>query len=621
MKQTKYIFLLLLTFMIVADVSAQHSKNKKKTTIQKTVKKKKNKVIDQTKKKNNKHIVKKNVKKSISDNKGVIKQTSAVPSIKNKSQIQKKPIIDITTEDAIDTFQTKEVIITSDFKPSLQSAAKINFAAATPLVDSVILPLTYNIPSSNLFFSYQPITIQPLAMPTDSGWNWQNTQRIKVGAGNLNTLLAEGHFSFGDGKKNTTTLLANYLTSTGNEFAQKISRFGLDAQSIIRSNNNIEWTAHALFNSITQYNYGFKPTTLTFTEDELRKTFNKVALEIGLRNYEKNTAGISFQPKLSIYRFTSVNNNAENNLIVDAPITKSFGTHFAFQLKLAADLSNTHFTSNDFDNNLYFLNPAIIYKNDNLKLNLGVQPSWNNNVYSMQPNVSVEAKLKDVKFSIEAGWLGYFLKNSYRSLFDLNPWISNLTSLQNTEIQEQYVGIKGNLGNHIAYNARTSFLKLTNQSIFYNDFQDGKSFVTAFEPKMEAVKIHGELKYAMQETFSLMSAVNLTQYTVLSSDNKPWGLVPFEVSGGALWKPLKDLHIKADIFYREGSLYRTSSISSQSNRLPATVDLNLGAEIGIVKNLNMWLQMNNLFNNKYQRWNQYSVFGFNVMAGVVYSFK
>jgi hypothetical protein len=31
--------------------------------------------------------------------------------------------------------------------------------------------------------------------------------------------------------------------------------------------------------------------------------------------------------------------------------------------------------------------------------------------------------------------------------------------------------------------------------------------------------------------------------------------------------------------------------------------------------------MNNLLNNTYQRWNQYNVLGFNVLGGVVYSFK
>ena len=37
--------------------------------------------------------------------------------------------------------------------------------------------------------------------------------------------------------------------------------------------------------------------------------------------------------------------------------------------------------------------------------------------------------------------------------------------------------------------------------------------------------------------------------------------------------------------------------------------------------LNLWFQVNNLLNNKYQRWNQYQVLGLNVLGGVVYSFR
>ena len=47
-------------------------------------------------------------------------------------------------------------------------------------------------------------------------------------------------------------------------------------------------------------------------------------------------------------------------------------------------------------------------------------------------------------------------------------------------------------------------------------------------------------------------------------------------------------------------------------------DINAGVEFRIARQLNLWLQMNNLFNDKYQRWNQYSVYGFNILGGVIF---
>lgn len=623
MKNIKIILMLCLLINADTYISAQQSKAPKKATTQKLANiKKKNAQKQKSKKVKSKKDILKN-RKNEPAKKSNRQVNNNPPPKANTIAFEKTPIINIQSnnDEVTDTIETKVVVITSEFKPSLQNAAKINFTAATPLTDAVIIPLIYKVPSSSLFFSYQPISIQPLALPNATSATWNNTQRIKVGAGNYNTILGEGKFSLGDGKDNITTIQANFINAKGDQFAQEISKFNLDAASIINTQNNLEWTPHLLFNSTTQNLYGYQPASLVYSKEELKQTFNKVGLEIGLRNKIPNAANINYNPILSFYRFTDIKNGAENNLILKAPLTKSFGEHFAFQLGLTADITDTKFTNLSLKNQLFLVNPALLFSYPNIKLNIGVQPSWDNNIYSMQPDISAEVKIKGTAVALEGGWKGYFTKNNYRTLYDFNPWISQLTLLSNTEINEQYAGIKGNVGNHISYNARASFLKLKNQPLFYNNFNDGKTFVTTFAPEMEAFKIHGELKYAVQESFSLLSSINATQFNVISSEDKPWGLIPFEITGSGLWKPFKDLQVKADIFYKEGSLYRNPLNSSQSDRLSATVDLNLSAEFNILNNLNMWVEMNNIFNNKYQRWNQYPVFGFNVMAGIVYSFK
>ena len=56
------------------------------------------------------------------------------------------------------------------------------------------------------------------------------------------------------------------------------------------------------------------------------------------------------------------------------------------------------------------------------------------------------------------------------------------------------------------------------------------------------------------------------------------------------------------------------------DRLKDIIDMNAGLEFRITKNLNIWTQFNNLFNKEYQLWNRYPVYGFNFVAGVVFSF-
>lgn len=520
--------------------------------------------------------------------------------------------------ETIDTIGSRIVVITSDFKPSLQNAAKINFTAASSVADTTKIPLSYKVPSSNLFFSYEPISIQPLAMPADSGLAWINQHQIKLGAGNLSTFFGEGRFSFGDGKKSITTIQADYISSKSNLFAQQFSKLNLDVISIFNSPKNIEWTSHAYFNSITQYKYGYKPSTLSFTKDQLKQIFNTVSLQVGAKNSTANEAGVNYHPQLSYYRFTDNNSGSENNVIFKLPIEKVFSKIMSFKLTFDADIANTKLPTATINNNLFSLNPAVIFSTPNFILNIGLRPSWDNNRYTMLPNFIAEGKLSNSPLTLQAGWDGNLQKNSYRSLIAYNPWIGPFSTILNTQINQQFIGVKGNSGNHISYNAKIAFQQLKNQPLFLNDALDGKTFNTIYESSMNAVKIQGEFGYTVQDNLSLLAAANLTQFNAFSVNNYAWGLVPVEITGSAMWKPMKDLQVKADLFYLGGSMYKTGSIPP--TRLSPGLDLNIGGEFYVQKTCRIWLQMNNLFNNTYQRWNQYPVFGFNVMAGVVYSF-
>ena len=84
------------------------------------------------------------------------------------------------------------------------------------------------------------------------------------------------------------------------------------------------------------------------------------------------------------------------------------------------------------------------------------------------------------------------------------------------------------------------------------------------------------------------------------------------------YQAIKDLLLKADVFFWDGAHYKTKTI--QTGKLDPAFDLNAGAEFSFLPQWKAWLQFNNVFNNKYERWKQYPVLGFNMLIGVVYSF-
>lgn len=522
-----------------------------------------------------------------------------------------------------DTSSARVVTITSAFKPSLKNAAKLNFTAASPLIDSSRTPVVYNIPSQNLLFSYQPVPLKPLALAVDTSFTWNNDHYIKAGAGNFSNLLLQGGFSFGDGKKSITNILAGYTSAKGNLPAQQFAKLSLGLISVFNTNRTNEWTAKANYENRTQYFYGFEPATLPFTKDALLQRFNTAGIEIGLQNKAPNAFNISYHPQVNLQSFSDNRDGREFRILAKAPLRKTFGRIYAFDLGVTADISTTTLpglpNKISLKNNLFYVSPSVLFLTPNFQLSAGILPSWDNSAFSALPNITAEVRIGQSNFRVEAGWVGYFNKHSYQSLSSFNPWIDQPSALRNTKVREQYGGIKGSAGNHLTYRARVSFMRWNNQPLFLNSSGDGRKFSVVYDPEIQVVKLHGELGYTVQEKLSVIAAATYQQFTSLQFYDKAYGLLPLEFTGTVKWHILKDLQLKADAFIWDGSRYFDRL--GNTGKLDAVADINFGVEFAVMRKLNVWLQLNNVLNTKYQRWNQYEVLGLNVLGGIVYSLR
>ena len=534
---------------------------------------------------------------------------------------KKKNVAPKTTTAKADTvLPTRTVIVTSAFQPSLKTTSKINFSAASPSPDTTKPVLQYSVPAQNLMFSYQSPALKPLAQNIDTGIHWENTGFLKAGYGNFTTPLLQAGVSLGDGVKSVVNLRGYYTSSKSatREF-QKFSKTGLEAIGIFNTpTNKNEWSGKVFYNNNTQYQYGFQPDTLKFTKDDLRQSFTTFGGAVALRNKVENAAGVSYNPGMSLSLFQDTRGANESNFIIKAPINKSFGKIFAFDIGLTADITSYKSDTSAIDNNLYYLTPAVQFKTPNFKVTAGIIPSWDNNIFAMLPNFSAEAKVSEEKFILQAGWIGYFNKTNYQYLASVNPWMQQPKFLLNTRMKELYAGFKGSAGSHVTYDAKVSYIQFNNQPLFVNDTITGKSFELVNESQMKAIRIHGELGYTVQEKFSFLAGATFNQYSALQDNIKAWGLLPIEINASMRWQVMKDFTVKSDLFFWDGAQYRFKD--KTSGKMDPAIDLNAGVEFKVMPKLNAWVQVNNLLNNKYERWNQYDVLGFNVMAGVTWSF-
>lgn len=521
----------------------------------------------------------------------------------------------------------KTIDITSTFKPVLREAVKINFNAAPPVTDTTRPRLSYNIPAQNLLFAYQPAELRPVALHVDSLTAWEYRNYIKAGIGNVHQPFIQAGFSFGNDSTSFFNIFANHYTSKGDLPFQKNSLTSLGIAGTVRTIKNHEWNARIGFKSEDYYFYGFRPTTLNFTKEQLLQRFHTYEGSVHFRNYAPTEFGLLYDPNLSVSVFTNNQDpkGQETNTVLNLPLEKRLGEKFAFRLGLTADLTGykpggdlSSSNKKTINNNVYLVKPTVLIKTANVFVHAGIIPSWDQKEFTLLPNVMVDFTVPDQPFTVQAGWIGYYNKGSYQRFAEFNPWIAQPDSLVNARVQERYIGLKGSAGKHLTYSGRLGFNLYKNVALFVNDLEDGKTFLTVYEPSMEALSLHAELGYTIGEDFNVTAKMDFNQYTKLKVNKKAWGLLPLEFTTSLKWRLMKDLWMRADVFAWDGAQYRGKNLDNYKG--PAAFDASAGLEFRITKQFNLWVQMNNIFNNKYERWNQYQAYGFNILGGIVYSF-
>ncbi len=524
-----------------------------------------------------------------------------------------------------DTTGKGGIDIISSFKPVLRQAAKINFNATPPPADTSKAKLNYDIPNQNLQFAYQPGSLKPLALNIDTGGRFDNSSYVKAGFGSLRSPYIQAGITFGDGKTAGLNIYAKHVASEGKKEFQKFSNTDMRLAGYFK-NNNMEWNASVGMKQDRTYKYGFLPETLSFPNDSLKQNFQTIGGRLGMHNINKTPFGLTYSPELKIDVFSDNHDNSESNTVVNLPLQKTFGKEgkeFAVNLGVTFDLTRLSPKAKSAVNNtMYYISPSVLYKTGKINVQAGIRPSWDNRTFKMFPNILAVISTEDKRFNFQAGWTGYIRKTTYQYLASQNPWLRLPADFKNTWIEERFAGFKGSVGDHFSYAAKVGYDKWTNQPLFINDTSTvgdgGKSFRVVNEPQVKVLNFGGEVGFTIQEKLSLISGLTFNQYTGLKANAEAWGLLPLEFTTALRLQIIKDLWLKGDLFAWSGPQYMKKDGSP--GKLAGATDLNAGLEFRITKYLNLWAQFNNIFNKEYQRWNQYPVYGFNFVAGVVFSF-
>jgi len=522
--------------------------------------------------------------------------------------------------EAQDTTHRQTIEITSSYKPSLRNTVKINLYASPIAADTSHPRLAYSIPPENLFFTYQPVSLKPLSLQTDTSLQLGDRNELKVGYGNLSTPYIKGAFSFGDGKHSLGNIYGDYISSRGKIENQDFSEINVKGTGSLFSPTHETYAAVA-FAQHEHYLYGYDHSLETFEKSDIRRSYQDLSAKVGYRNIVSNDLGINYDPHLEVHEFSRENKASETTLILNLPAEKRFSD--AVSVKVAAlgnfDKYQIKNSSTSVSNNLFQLAPELVYYSDQFTFHGGITPSWNNNELSILPNIYAEVQLPQKIFMIQAGWIGRFIPNSFRTLSNENPYMQDPVAFNNTKEIQYYGGIKATVGKHFSFNAKAAFISYSNMPLFVNDTASANSFVMLNASKMNDLQIHADMNFISQDKFTLTGGLDLNNYSGIHYNiAKAWGLFPLKLTGSLRWNAFEQVLFKADVIAFSGA--KALLKNGYEKKMKGGTDLSAGAEFKLNKQFSVWLDFDNILNSKYERWNNYPVYGFQVLGGVIVHF-
>lgn len=598
-------------------IAQKKNKKKAKTTV--SSKKKSTKKSSNKKKSSKKKSTKNNQKNS---------QRSTVAKYLAPAKLdQILSVSDIASKfNPKDSIPEKVVTIVSAFKPQLKNIAKIGFTNATALVDTNTVVFAYQVPSQNLSFQYQPISLVPRALKKDSLSFNNNSTQIKIGAGNYLSQYIHVKSSLIDQKNQIHGINILNESISGDHPIQRGKNLNLNYLSALSINQNKQLNTQIFFNQSSRYRYGLVPDTTKLPLSNFEQKLTLFGLKLSLSNKNQLSNLIHIAPILELNQDNLYNQANNLSINLTSPLNFNFNTHF----KLHSDFTLSYNQYNPVDKKTmqnYFvqLSPALNINVKQFQLALGVRPTYTNGDFALYPNVELEKQLKDTNIILKLGWKTTLSNNIISQLMSQNHWIIAPDALPISTTESKYFKVnfvaskRLNYGFDMALNDYRE-LPFFNQTITNIDPKKvGLKYDVLFEKRAIAIELNGQLRYQISDKIFWKNHLKYIQFSLIRENDQAWGIIPLEITSDLNWRYNNRLNLEMTGQFWTGS--KSSTRFDPAFKLNNTLVLNAGMQYYLSKKWTIWAKGENLLDQQYQRWANYPSLGVQFIAGVQYKFS
>jgi len=445
---------------------------------------------------------------------------------------------------------------------------------------------------------------------------------IKIGAGNYGHTLLNGHFGYNPTEKESRGI---YINHDANSNGPTDNAFSSRSENEVKVYSQSLWSK-ALLKGALDYRrtatnfYGKESFPANTPEDAYGVHYDQLKFNGDIYSA---TEGKKFSYQAGT-EFSSLSGNlAPKEWLFKNYVRSSYAISSGLTLRVNGEAILSNFTSNTSTNRQFFrLQPSISYDVlPRLNLVAGLNAVQDDEL-RLYPNVQVRYRANDF-IRLFAGLEGNTQFNSYHSSLQINPWLTQAVTLQNTQ-QKWMVsgGLMGSNERNVSYELKASYGDYTKMAFFTSSAADLSQFDITYSNADAAISVldlQANVKMSITDKIQSDLNVQYTNYANLGNLLYAYHRPNIQIALKNTIKVLPKFNVLPELYYL-GGLYGFNPRTQKASTLDNILDINVKGEYAITEKFTASLSANNILGKNYQRYLFYPTQGFNFTATLAYSF-
>lgn len=445
---------------------------------------------------------------------------------------------------------------------------------------------------------------------------------IKIGAGNYGHTLLNGHFGYNPTEKESRGI---YINHDANSNGPTDNAFSSRSENEVKVYSQSLWSK-ALLKGALDYRrtatnfYGKESFPANTPEDAYGVHYDQLKFNGDIYSA---TEGKKFSYQAGT-EFSSLSGNlAPKEWLFKNYVRSSYAISSGLALRVNGEAILSNFTSNTSTNRQFFrLQPSISYDVlPRLNLVAGLNAVQDDEL-RLYPNVQVRYRANDF-IRLFAGLEGNNQFNSYHSSLQINPWLTQAVTLQNTQ-QKWMVsgGLMGSNERNVSYELKASYGEYTKMAFFTSSAADLSQFDITYSNADAAISVldlQADVKMSITDKIQSDLNVQYTNYANLGNLLYAYHRPNIQIALKNTIKVLPKFNVLPELYYL-GGLYGFNPRTQKASTLDNILDINVKGEYAITEKFTASLSANNILGKNYQRYLFYPTQGFNFTATLAYSF-